>query len=114
MSMISAFAFETVTIEGIFGGIFPILFGGVFACGTAYVFQILGQRGVEPAKAAIIFSLEALFASVSEAVWLGELMTAQKYLGGAVIFIGILLSQMPPKNTNTYLENKTEDKTKDI
>jgi len=97
LSMISAFAFETVSFDGIIAGIFPILFGGIFACGTAYTFQILGQRGVEPAKAAIIFSLEALFAAVSEAVWLGELMTARKYLGGAIIFIGILLSQIKPK-----------------
>ena len=108
LSMISAFAFEAVSIEGIRNGIFPILFGGVFACGTAYVFQILGQRGVEPARAAIIFSLEALFAAVSEAVWLGELMTVRKYLGGAVIFMGLILSQIPPKKI--YLENKTENK----
>jgi drug/metabolite transporter (DMT)-like permease len=97
LSLISAFMFETVTIEGLRAGIFPILFGGVFACGTAYTFQILGQRGVEPSKAAIIFSLEALFAAVSEAVWLGELMTARKYLGGMIIFSGILLSQIAPK-----------------
>jgi drug/metabolite transporter (DMT)-like permease len=97
LSLISAFIFEPVSIEGIMGGIFPLLFGGVFACGTAYTFQILGQRGVEPSKAAIIFSLEALFASVSEAVWLGELMTARKYLGGMIIFIGIILSQITPK-----------------
>ena len=97
LSMSSAFIFEPVSLEAIWGGIFPILFGGVFACGTAYTFQILGQRGVEPSKAAIIFSLEALFAAVSEAVWLRELMTPQKYLGGAIIFAGILMSQLAPK-----------------
>jgi drug/metabolite transporter (DMT)-like permease len=97
LSIISAFAFETVTAEGIWNGALPLLFGGVFACAAAYVFQILGQRGVEPTVAAIIFSLEALFAAISEAVWLGELMTARKYLGGAVIFAGILLAQIPPK-----------------
>jgi drug/metabolite transporter (DMT)-like permease len=106
LSMISAFVFETVSISGIMDGIFPILFGGIFACGTAYTFQILGQRGVEPSKAAIIFSLEALFASVSEAVWLGELMTARKYLGGAIIFTGILLSQITPKKR--WLKRKSE------
>jgi drug/metabolite transporter (DMT)-like permease len=98
LSMISAFCFETVSFEGIFGGVFPLLFGGLFACGTAYTLQILGQRGVEPSKAAIIFSLEALFACISEAVWLGEFMTARKYLGGMIIFAGILLSQIAPKN----------------
>ena len=97
LSLCCAFSFEDVSMAGIWAGVFPVLFGGVFACGTAYTFQILGQRGVEPAKAAIIFSLEALFAAISEAVWLRELMTARKYLGGAIIFAGILLSQMKPK-----------------
>ena len=97
LSMASAFAFETVTFSGIWAGIFPILFGGVFACGTAYTFQILGQRGVEPSKAAIIFSLEALFAAVSEAIWLRDLMAPRQYLGGAIILAGILMSQISPK-----------------
>lgn len=97
LSIASAFAFENVSISGIWAGILPILFGGVFACGLSYTFQILGQRGVEPSKAAIIFSLEALFAAISEAIWLKELMTPRKYLGGAIIFIGIILSQVAPK-----------------
>jgi drug/metabolite transporter (DMT)-like permease len=101
LSMASAFAFETVSMQGIWAGIFPILFGGVFASGTAYTFQLLGQRGVEPSRAAIIFSLEALFAAVSEAAFLGETMTARKYLGGAVILAGILISQIKPKQKNT-------------
>jgi len=97
MSIISAFAFETVSIAGIWGGILPVLFSGVFACGTAYTFQLLGQRSVEPARAAIIFSLESLFAAASEAIWLREYMTPRKYLGGAIIFCGIILSQITLK-----------------
>ena len=98
LSMSAVIAFEPIDIVGIKNGIFPLLFGGVVACGASYVFQIFGQRGVAPAKAAIIFSLEALFAAISEAVWFGEIMTARKYLGGAVIFAGILLSQVKRKN----------------
>ena len=97
LSAACAFAFEAPTMSGILGGIYPLLFGGVFACGTAYTFQILGQRGVEPSKAAIIFALESLFAAISEAIWLRELMTVRQYVGGAVIFTGILLSQISPK-----------------
>jgi len=97
LSIVAAASFEEVTIQGLQNAVFPIIFGGVIACGASYVFQILGQRNVAPAKAAIIFSLEALFASISEAVWFGEMMTLQKYIGGAVIFAGILLSQAPIK-----------------
>ena len=97
LSMSAAVAFETITLQGVHDGLFPLLFGGIVACGASYVFQILGQRGMAPAKAAIIFSLEALFAAISEAVWFGELMTARKYMGGIVIFAGILLSQVKKK-----------------
>jgi len=97
LSMACAFVFETVKLQGLISGLWPLLFGGVIASGAAYTFQILGQRGVGPTKAAVIFSLEALFAAVSEVLWLGETMTAQKYIGGAVILAGILLSQVKPK-----------------
>jgi drug/metabolite transporter (DMT)-like permease len=97
LSTTGAFAFETVRIESIWAGIVPILFGGILSSGVAYTLQIIGQRKVEPAKAAIIFSLEALFAAIAEAVVMGELMTPQKYIGGLVIFAGILLSQITPE-----------------
>jgi drug/metabolite transporter (DMT)-like permease len=94
LSMAAAAAFETVSLQSAAAAALPLLFGGVFACGTAYTLQILGQRAVEPAKAAIIFALEAPFAALGETVWLGETMTAQKYVGGAVIFAAIILSQL--------------------
>jgi len=94
LSIIAAFVFETPTLEALSGGLMPILFGGIVASGVAYTFQILGQRSLEATLAAIIFSLEALFAAVSEAIFLGAIMTPQKYLGGSIIFIGILLSQL--------------------
>ena len=102
LSLISAFAFETVSIRGIWAGVIPLLFGGVLSSGVAYTLQILGQRGVEPSRSAIIFSLEALFAALSEAVLLGELMTPRKYLGGALIFISIIMSQIKSKRKSAY------------
>ena len=96
LSLISAFSYETVSVSGLLDGIVPLLLGGVLSSGIAYTLQILGQRGVEPTRSAIIFSLESLFAAISEAVLLGTVMTARKYIGGAVIFIGILLSQTSP------------------
>jgi len=105
VSIAAAFAFESPDIQGIRDGIMPILFGGIVACGASYVFQILGQRGVAPAKAAIIFSLEALFAAISETIWFGEIMTAQKLLGGAVIFAGIILSQVKPKKNGSQISH---------
>ena len=94
LSLASAFAFEQVSLDGIRAGMLPLLYGGVLSTGTAYTLQILGQRRVPPARAAVIFSLEALFAALSEAIFLGEAMTMRKYIGGAIIITGILLSQL--------------------
>ncbi|MCL2462551.1 MAG: DMT family transporter, partial [Defluviitaleaceae bacterium] len=47
----------------------------------------------EPAKAAIIFSLEALFGAVGGALLLGERMRPLGYLGCGMIFCGIIVSQ---------------------
>jgi len=53
----------------------------------------VGQKGVEPAKAAIIFSLEALFSAVGGALLLGETMDIRGYAGCAFILAGIIVSQ---------------------
>jgi drug/metabolite transporter (DMT)-like permease len=93
LCLISAFIFEDVILHDLYDALGLLIFGGVVAGGVAYTLQVLGQRRVEPSRAAIIFSLEALFAALSEAVYLGQVMTLRKYFGGAVIFAGILLSQ---------------------
>jgi drug/metabolite transporter (DMT)-like permease len=100
LSSACAFGFETVRLEDMRNGIVPILFGGILASGVAYTLQILGQRKVEPVRAAVIFSLESLFAAIAAAILIGELMTPQKYLGGLVIVAGILLSQVTPKTNS--------------
>ena len=93
LCLVCALVFEEITVQGLRDGLPVLLFGGIVASGVAYSLQIIGQRKVEPSRAAIIFSLESLFAALSEVVFLGVLMTPQKYLGGAMIFAGIVLSQ---------------------
>ncbi|GHU88925.1 permease [Clostridia bacterium] len=94
LSMIGAFATETVSWDTIYACRVPLLYGGVLSVGVAYTLQVVGQRGVEPSKAAIIFSLESLFSVVGAAILLGERMTARGYIGCAFIFAGIILSQL--------------------
>ena len=97
LSLITALIFEDISLQGIQDGIWVLLYGGIIASGIAYTLQAIGQKYVEPALAAIIFSMEALFAAFSEALFLGETMTLQKYIGGAIIFTGILLAQYNKK-----------------
>ena len=97
LSLICAFFFEEISAASILAGYVPILYTGCLSVGIAYTLQIFGQRHVEPAKAAIIFSLESLFAVLGGALLLGEAMDALGYVGCALIFAGIIASQMAPK-----------------
>ncbi len=70
-----------------------VLYTGIFSVAIAYTLQVWGQRHTPPADAALILSLEAVFALLSGWVFLGERLTALQALGCVLIFGGVLLSQ---------------------
>ncbi|MBQ9115720.1 MAG: DMT family transporter [Clostridia bacterium] len=74
---------------------FNIFYMGVFSCGVAYTFQIVGQQRVPSATASLLMSFESVFAVL--AAWLisGDLLEAQQIIGCALIFGAIVLSQLP-------------------
>jgi drug/metabolite transporter (DMT)-like permease len=66
---------ETITLDGIKGAIIPILYGGVLSVGIAYTLQVVAQRHAPPLHAAIILSLEAVFAAPAGWLVLGEMLS---------------------------------------
>lgn len=94
LSLIVAFAFEDVKMTSIIDGYGSILFNGLLYVGISHTLQTIGQRHVEPAKAAIIFSTDSLFAVIGGALLLGEVLTMRSYAGCGFIFIGIIISQI--------------------
>ncbi len=75
----------------------PLLYAGLLSSGVAYTLQIVGQRFVEPTVASMLMSLESVFAVLSAIVILHQLPTAQEWLGCALMFAAILLSQVPER-----------------
>jgi drug/metabolite transporter (DMT)-like permease len=57
--------------------------------------QVVGQRVVAPAQAAVIYALEPVFAAACSAMWLGERMGAREWLGAALILSGTLACLAP-------------------
>ena len=96
LSMACAFIFEGVSAGAVISGYVPILYSALLSVGIAYTLQIVGQRHVAPAKAAIIFSLETIFSVLGGAVLLGETMDPRGYAGCGLIFAGIMASQIAP------------------
>ena len=97
LSLVLAFAMETVTLEGIKAAAVPILYGGVMSVGVAYTCQIIGQKNADPTHASIILSTESMFSAIGGAIILNEVMTGRGYLGCVCIFAGIIVSQLSPK-----------------
>ena len=97
LSLVLAFAMETVTLDGIKAAAVPILYGGVMSVGVAYTCQIIGQKNADPTHASIILSTESMFSAIGGAIILNEVMTGRGYLGCVCIFAGIIVSQLSPK-----------------
>ncbi len=101
---IGSLAFEPVSIDLLKAGIGPILFSGVFSIGAAFTLQAIAQSSAPPAHAAIIMSLESVFAEVSGSLWLHEGFGARKWIGAALILAGALAatvtgSRQPPQES---------------
>jgi len=93
-SFIVALGFETATLAGLRAGLGAILYTGLLSVGVAYTLQVVGQRDTPPAQAAIILSLETVFAVLGGWLLLSEALPARGLLGCALMFGGTLASQL--------------------
>ncbi|GAW28692.1 DMT family transporter [Carboxydocella sp. ULO1] len=71
-----------------------LLYMGVIATGLVLFLQNWGQRFTSAQRAAIIFTLEPVFTAVFAFVFLRETPTLQLWLGGTLILVGILYSEI--------------------
>jgi len=94
LSLAVAFASEAVTLPGLRGALLPIAYAGIFSVGVAYTLQIVGQRRVDPARAGILVSLEAVFAVFGGWLLLDERVTGVTLAGGGLMLAGMILSQL--------------------
>jgi drug/metabolite transporter (DMT)-like permease len=85
---------EEPSWAGILAARWSILYVGVFSGAIAFTLQIVAQRAAPAAHAAILFSLEAVFAALAGRVLLDEQLTPRQLAGCAVILGGILCSQL--------------------
>ena len=107
INLIFALIFESpIAFSEIGGSIFSIIYLGVFSSGIAYTLQIIGQRGANPAAASILLSLESVFGVLGAALFLSERMSIREYLGCAVVFIAVILSQVDFIGLIKNLKNK--------
>ena len=95
-SFIFAIFFETITIINILNESISIIYAGVLSGGIAFTLQIYAQKNISPAPAAIIFSLEGVFATIAAWIILNQILGFENIIGCVLILCGVLFSQILP------------------
>ena len=95
-SIILALLFEDFILKNILDQKIQILYAGILSGGIAFVFQIYAQKNISPAPAAIIFSLEGVFATIAAWILLNQILDINNLIGCLFILFGVLFSQLTP------------------
>ena len=96
LSFFVGLIYEEFIFENILKEIDSILYAGILSGGFAFVLQIYAQKNISPAPAAIIFSLEGVFATIAAWFLLDQILGLNNLLGCFFILCGVLLSQLLP------------------
>ena len=96
LSLVIGLIYEEFIFANIWNEIDSILYAGILSGGFAFVLQIYAQKNITPAPAAIIFSLEGVFATIAAWFLLDQILGINNLLGCFFILCGVLLSQLVP------------------
>ncbi|MEX3630248.1 MAG: DMT family transporter [Burkholderia sp.] len=87
---------ETLDANTLVRALPTLLYGGLLSVGVAYTLQVVAQRDAAPAHAAVIFSMEGVFAALAGWAALGETLSLRARLGCALMLAGLLVCQLLP------------------
>ncbi|MCZ6702083.1 MAG: DMT family transporter [Ignavibacteria bacterium] len=98
LSFITAIITEASTMQSIYNALVPILYAGVVSVGIAYTLQVVAQQDAHPSNAAIIMSLESVFAVLGGWLLLNESIPLRGLIGCGLMLFGMFLSQLKLNN----------------
>ena len=102
LSFLLAAIFEEIDFSKIRLETFEILYAGILSGGAAFALQLFGQRNISAAPAAIVMSLEGVFAAIAAWIILNQILGLNNIIGCVLILGGILLSQLAPIYKKNY------------
>lgn len=104
LSLLGVFIFEPVSWEtikiGVSNGWIEVAYASIASVAIAYTLQVFAQRSVPSHQAALVLSLEAVFAVIGGIWLLGEELTVRMIIGFILMFTGILLAQWKFNSAN--------------
>lgn len=97
ISTLLALLFEDVALQPLLAATPAVLYGGLIGVAIGFTLQVVAQRDAVASHAAVIFSLEAVFAALAGAWLLDEVLQPRGYLGCALMLAGMLVAQLWPR-----------------
>ncbi|MGE5544820.1 MAG: DMT family transporter [Bacillota bacterium] len=94
LSLAVALVTETIVWADILAAYIVILYGGICSTGVAYTLQVVAQKSAPSAHAAIILSMETVFAAIGGFLILEERMSGTEIFGCALMLFGMLAAQI--------------------
>ncbi len=104
-SLFFALLFEDVNMSNILLENYSIIYAGVFSGGIAFTLQMYAQKNIEEAPAAIIYSLEGVFAAIAGWMILNQILGINNIIGCFLILIAVILSQIIPSSKKLIVRN---------
>ncbi|WP_179400641.1 DMT family transporter [Burkholderia guangdongensis] len=89
-------AIEPIGVAVLRGALPTLLYCGILSVGVGYTLQVVAQRDAAPAHAALIFSMEGVFAAFAGWLVLGETLTPRAMFGCTLMLAGLLACQLLP------------------
>lgn len=99
LSLVVAIPFEQPRTGAVLNASIPVLYGGIFSVGIAFTLQVVAQKHAKPVTAAIILSLEAVFAAFGGWLILDEKLTVRMIVGSLLMLAGMMFVQLKGKTT---------------
>ena len=87
---------EAPTLSNVLKDSYEILYVGILSSALAFLLQTYSLQNISPAPAAIIFSLEGVFAAIFAWLILDQFLNEIKILGIFLILTAVILSQIIP------------------
>ncbi len=98
-SMLAAFTAPAALIS--------LLYTGILSSGAGYTLQVVGQKGLNPTVASLLMSLESVFSVLGGWVILHERLSGRELFGCVLIFIAVILAQIPLEVFQRKKNNRT-------
>ena len=100
LSLLFSYIFEEIKFSNILLESNSIIYAGVFSGGIAFTLQMFAQKNIEEAPAAIIYSLEGVFAALAGWIILNQFLDLSNIIGCCLILIAVIFSQLAPSSKN--------------